>query len=549
MKKFVSTLTSLCMSVSLTAGTLAAFSTSAAVSDVPVSKTLKMLADGKASATISADEIAKGDVKLEIGVYLDESEATTGTITARIGTSDKDAVAVTAINDIFKETVPEYSYTFKGGANDGATVTTTSRLAFYGAYDADFEELSNYGEILNKNVFTDKGEGNFIYSVGANTPTWLGAKSDEFPVTTFEVTVKKGAAAGEYKVDFMNNQEDTGVAGQYRSSTQIGFADVTITTPLDNLLVGGLGEEGFTIVVEGDTPKTTAATTATTAGTTQGAQTTVTTNGGGSVDPLPDGLTWKVDDIKISREDLEASKTGMFRVPVKVVQTSDQTIAAAALSFKFPDELVWAGDKAKKTCDAYGKVAVAVNATLPILNFHCEVTGADGKAVGRLCEEEGAELLQICFKIDPNTPDGVYPIEMYLDPANNDRIVADNDNNDAAVNLLAGSITIGDVQDDTTASTTAATTAATTKTTTNAGGSTDSTGSGTVLYGDANVDGLVNIADVVCLNQYLVDNAKYNLKPQGKINAEVNLDGKLTAADSTSIIKSLVKLVTLPDKA
>ena len=70
MKKFVSTLTSLCMSVSLTAGTLAAFSTSAAVSDVPVVKTLKLLADGKANYTVSAEDIAAGDVKIEVGLYV-----------------------------------------------------------------------------------------------------------------------------------------------------------------------------------------------------------------------------------------------------------------------------------------------------------------------------------------------------------------------------------------------------------------------------------------------------------------------------------------------
>ena len=135
-----------------------------------------------------------------------------------------------------------------------------------------------------------------------------------------------------------------------------------------------------------------------------------------------------------------------------------------------------------------------------------------------------------------------------------DRAVADNNNTTAKVSLVGGSVTIGDVVEPsssttaTTATTPAPSSSATTATTTKDTPATSGT-TGTVLYGDSNVDGKVNIADVVCLNQYLVDNAKYDLSAQGKINAEVNLDGKLTAADSTSIIKSLVKLVTLPDKA
>ena len=132
MKKFVSTLTSLCMSVSLTAGTLAAFSTSAAdISNVPVQKTLKLLADGKANYTVSAEDIAKGDVVIEVGVYIEEDEATTGTVTAKMGISsapDESAIKITKMGDIYKDTVDSYDYTFKGGANDGITVTSTKRL-------------------------------------------------------------------------------------------------------------------------------------------------------------------------------------------------------------------------------------------------------------------------------------------------------------------------------------------------------------------------------------------------------------------------------------
>ena len=83
-----------------------------------------------------------------------------------------------------------------------------------------------------------------------------------------------------------------------------------------------------------------------------------------------------------------------------------------------------------------------------------------------------------------------------------------------------------------------ASTATTTTTTTKAPGD--------VVYGDTNCDGKVNIADVVVLNKWLNDAASYDMKPQGKINADC-CDAKggegLDANDSDAIIKSIVHLV------
>ena len=561
MKKFVSTLTSLCMSVSLTAGTLAAFSASAAdISNVPVQKTLKLLADGKANYTISAEDIAKGDVQIEVGVYLDETEANTGTITARMGLSegpDMNAVSITDMGDIYKNTVDAFDYTFKGGANDGVTVKATKRLAFYGTYKKVTKKVSNVGEILASNVFDD-GSANFIYSAGADTPTWLGATSDEFPVNVFTVTVKKGAAAGDYKVDFVNKAEDAGNGAQ-RNATQLGFWDVSIKNPLDNLLVGGLGLEGLTITVEGDKDTTTTTTatdkpaTSTTVTTVSDKPTTTVTTDDGKVDPLPDGLVWKVDDVKLTREELVAND-GYVVVPVRVAQVSDQMIAGAAFTFKLADELTWEGGEIDPTNEAYDNCVNTLNKTAPKVNFKCPQPNPDGgRDIGFVCKDEGAVIINLVVSLPTDVADGKYDIDMVFEGV--DRAVADNNNTTAKVSLVGGSVTIGDVNPVEPSSSTTATTAttpapsssATTATTTKAPATSGTTGN--VLYGDSNVDGKVNIADVVCLNQYLVDNAKYDLSAQGKINAEVNLDGKLTAADSTSIIKSLVKLVTLPDKA
>ncbi|HAJ97048.1 MAG TPA: cellulose 1,4-beta-cellobiosidase [Ruminococcus sp.] len=71
------------------------------------------------------------------------------------------------------------------------------------------------------------------------------------------------------------------------------------------------------------------------------------------------------------------------------------------------------------------------------------------------------------------------------------------------------------------------------------------------LYGDVDCNGVVDIVDVLTLNQYLTGIAEYltpngEKEAQGKINANVDLDDKIDDADAMNILKSLVKLVSLP---
>ncbi|MBR6616993.1 MAG: glycoside hydrolase [Oscillospiraceae bacterium] len=62
-----------------------------------------------------------------------------------------------------------------------------------------------------------------------------------------------------------------------------------------------------------------------------------------------------------------------------------------------------------------------------------------------------------------------------------------------------------------------------------------------VNYGDVNCDGMVDILDVILLNRNLLGMA--DLTKEGKANADVDLDGKPTPADSLNIMKYLVKLI------
>ncbi|MDE7121056.1 MAG: dockerin type I repeat-containing protein, partial [Oscillospiraceae bacterium] len=66
-----------------------------------------------------------------------------------------------------------------------------------------------------------------------------------------------------------------------------------------------------------------------------------------------------------------------------------------------------------------------------------------------------------------------------------------------------------------------------------------------VLWGDANVDGEVDIRDVVLMNRVYVGVDK--VSPQGLLNADVDQSGKIELADSMNVLKLLVHLLEQSD--
>ncbi len=65
-----------------------------------------------------------------------------------------------------------------------------------------------------------------------------------------------------------------------------------------------------------------------------------------------------------------------------------------------------------------------------------------------------------------------------------------------------------------------------------------------VIYGDVDYDGDVDIMDVILLNRNLMIGA--DIKPKGLVNADVDLNDEVDAVDSLNILKAVVKLITLP---
>lgn len=66
----------------------------------------------------------------------------------------------------------------------------------------------------------------------------------------------------------------------------------------------------------------------------------------------------------------------------------------------------------------------------------------------------------------------------------------------------------------------------------------------TLLYGDTNCDGVVNISDVVKINRYVA--GKDSITEQGMVNADVNQDNVVDATDATVILQSLYGIHNLP---
>jgi hypothetical protein len=81
------------------------------------------------------------------------------------------------------------------------------------------------------------------------------------------------------------------------------------------------------------------------------------------------------------------------------------------------------------------------------------------------------------------------------------------------------------------------------------GGTTTAVPTGDALYGDANDNKVVNIADVVVLNKWLNNADDYNMTAQGKVNADCcdpKAGAEINASDSDAIIRSIVHRITLP---
>ena len=555
MKKFISTLTSLAMSASLTAGALAVpFAGSALTYD----KTYKTLTIESEKTTISASEIAAGDVTVKCDVYFEETPDTDGlsdtaSITAMM-TCEGDTVKMDSIDKLFADR-EQYNYTIQNGEKKGTTVICTTGLFFVGSIAGRTGKYTPAGDYQAEKA-SDKRLG-FSWTT-AQKGEYIEGSSTAFPVATFYVTFEKGTPAGDYKIDFINEDlypDDPKYSGK-NSTTQVGTHDLSVAECYDNLFYGGLETKGITVTVDGDAQTTTTAAATTTkpaATTTKPAATTTTKP---DTPPTTNKLQWSLTDV--TQESYKAGDLVYVDAFVTNAWGSDPDKEGIRGFQAFIDydkdvfELVEIGES------CYGAVESSTESA------GITVTLSNSTGLGTIAEKDDT-VTYFGFKVKSGAKDGTYPITWVkedtiatIHPGGGDDNVpptlADVDLVDGSITLGKGSSVVTTTAPSTTtptptttkAPTTTATTTTKAPSTTKVDPTTPSTG--TVLYGDTNCDGKVNIADVVILNKYLTNPEKYPLTAQGAINAEVDLDDKLTTNDSYCIIRSVVKLITLPYK-
>lgn len=63
-----------------------------------------------------------------------------------------------------------------------------------------------------------------------------------------------------------------------------------------------------------------------------------------------------------------------------------------------------------------------------------------------------------------------------------------------------------------------------------------------ILYGDANCDNNVDVADAVLVARFVAEDNEADISEQGKQNADMNRDGNLTGDDVIAILRKIAKL-------
>jgi hypothetical protein len=599
MKKFISAVTSLCMTATMVA---AVAPTSVSALDSSKGMSINIIGDdystvdtsnlsrGADSVTLTEDDFANGDVTLHCGLYMDEAtEGEIACIQAMFGISadstDPSAMTMTPWTTELTKNYYDSDQTFT--TSEGTSFSTSMLPFFTGTVNSRGKYSMNQNQcvVSFKDSRADTGvdaaptlpTANLVWLSVDGSP-WLGATSYEFPAFYFDITISADAVDGDYIVDFYDYFTDPGT--NKLPSCLFG----TMTTGFEYYETSLYAEEAdgalvlspLTITVDkGSTTPTTTTTpaaTTTTAAATTTAPTTTTTAGDIDADHnvklyfndatydstigayVLDGTAGKVlqADLMIDSTDefsgFEMSINMDDPIEFDAIDSSCEAFSASNLS-NF-------GDTLKDKTDTLGNTIKAlVNGVL--------VTG-DKNTV----PDTSKAFMYIDFDVPSDTPDGYYEITMPFLSFRKRVVNEDGTKVGAAVDdvyYVPTYIKVGDPDVVTTTTTVAATTttvkatttstvlttttakAATTTagaTTTTAGAVTTTPVTGTKLPGDANCDGVVNVADVVALNRYLANTG--TLTEQGKINAEVTNDGVgLTDEDSDYIIKSIIHLYVL----
>jgi len=523
MKRFLSTLTSVAMMASFAAGSMAAPLISNAAAK-PIQKTLEIRLDK------TQVDVSSGDAKVKAGVYLKEDKGDTRLLYAAL-----ELGGPLVFSDYKSPT--DKTQKMADTLKDGTSINCAGGgLFFIGEISARTGEFSPFpggnGEKATVNFTAGTNKSDFMWSISSDRTDgtvydWFGTKSDDYPLMTYEITVPAGSADGNYAVNFDIRNKGTSEVEPLCATNISNNSSKT----LDPLSFGGLAVVGATIKVGNGAVNSDTTTT------TPGVVPTTTTTAGSQNNnnqPVANKLNLKIaDEVGAKGATVYVPITGLGNWVAanpwdSGVMGCDFVITydATNLTFKGFD-----GD-----C-AYGGGSLTPNAE-SVAQWGGQRMAFSNSIEGGINIGNGEELLCMIFQVSASAPDAKYVIGWGTNPSIK---FTNYKQEQIPVNLIAGSITVGNT-DATTTTTDIGPTATTTTTTATV--PTQPTQPSTVLYGDANCDGVVNIADVVCLNKSIANPSLYALTDQGKKNADVNIDGKCDSADAQHIINYIVKLLT-----
>ena len=562
MKKLISAASAMAMAASMV-GAAVPFATGAADSTKGVELRAYLNKDGSTpSTTITAEQIAAGDVTIPIGVYYKEATNDTRGIRVSFGVSSEDGDAsnkyVTfgydGVDDKGNPTklayMPNETY-FDANQTvtsaDGKEIELNKLVCFAGTLTTNksggrFNFTTEYQCNVALNQATQNWKnawGSFVWTTNVETGyTWTGKTSDAFPCYVFDCVFAKGTPAGTYTIDFIDMAPDPAKPEVLSTMVEGGADGVKVNyTPA----AGNLTTKGITITVEGEKQEnpTEAPTKAPTEAPTK-APTDKPTS-----DP---GLDIR-DDFIIKGDEVTA-KPGETVEVCFYVQSG--------------------GHKGSTLCLDQSALPAGIKTNMGDLSSDWDTTnyavsnepGWTKMGDTLYCQMRDSSQIPQNFIDDNIIVCAEYTLPSDIKPGkyeiNFDRfhVVEQGSQADPPIiefdaTVIPAVITVEGEEAPTDAPTDAPTKAPTdapteapTKAPTKAPTEAPTKAPGKPLYGDANDNGIVDIADVVVLNKWLNDSSAYNMTAQGKLNADCcdPTGGTPDANDSLAIIQSLIHL-------
>ena len=548
MKKLISAASALTMAASMV-GTAVPFATGAADSTKGFElRAFENRAGEAVSTTISADEIAAGDVTIPIGVYLVENTADCQSIKAEWTVNSKDGDASNAyvtFNDIQhsddyydaerevtlasgKSATTKRYVPFTSTVLGGKIVLTSGEKLFATAAKQDSSNCPNaWGSIM----WTPKTGSDY---------TWSGAKSDDYPMFVFEATFAKGTPAGTYTIDFVDIAKNADFPDN--KSSMIESPAGKMISDNNNLTLKGIE------IKIGDSSESKDTTTTTTSSTVN-ANPSTTTSVSDAKDPSQSTFV-TIDDFVIDVPDIELEPGESKEVSFTVSNPGKHKAATlSAFLADITDGVTIAlNEEDNPFCEAVPGDKLWIHSGIV---ERCDATQDRTKYPQDVAD---GNIISLIVTADVTAEPGVY--DYGLDSFHLVESAQEGNVKEYDVKVNNGKLTIkGEVKTTTTDKVTTTTDKVTTTTTSGNVTTTTTqkqTQAGDPLYGDTNCDGVVRINDVVLLNKWLNDAKSYAMTDQGKLNADC-CDPKagegLDANDSDAIIRSIVHLVELPVKA